>query len=525
MDQLSAMLQLLTLGLVVVTGATALAILLIVIRKRKPDEESGVDVDALAATVRTEADRVRTDTADQSRGLRQELGDAIRGFQDFFTKRLDAGIEGVRAPVTEIGQKLDADMRRMAEEAATNRDTLRHSIETKLDATDLRLAASAKELREALTGNFGQTSDLLSGNLQTLGEHQRERLDKMLLALESLNDRQAQAQEALRTTVETKLDAIRTENAAKLDEMRQTVNEKLETALEKRLGESFRTVSEQLERVHAGLGEMQTLAVGVGDLKKVLTNVKTRGTLGEGLADLHLGDFLSPEQYVVNAQVKPNTKERVDYAVRFPHPDMDGDLLLPIDAKFPMEDYERLIVASDKADIEEIAAATAALEARVKDCAKSISEKYINPPVTTDYAYLFLPTEGLFAEVLRRRGLQEHIQREYHVSIVGPTTLASVLSAFRMGFRTVAIQKRSGEVWQLLSAVRAEFANHGKVVDTLKKQLNAATNTIDKLGTRTNAMNRKLREVEVLPVGDAQALLGLAAPAEEAEENPAEDEE
>jgi DNA recombination protein RmuC len=257
---------------------------------------------------------------------------------------------------------------------------------------------------------------------------------------------------------------------------------------------------------------MQTLATGVGDLKKVLSNVKTRGTLGEVQLGMLLEQFLSPGQYITKAQVKDGSGERVDFAIRLPGRDDDADVLMPIDAKFPQEDYIRLVEASDRADVEAVAAAGLALEAQVKKCAKDISAKYINPPKTTDFAILFLPTEGLFAEMLRRPELQEQLQRDFHITIAGPTTLASLLSAFQMGFRSLALQKRSGEVWKLLSAVRTEFSNHGKVVDKLRKQLGAAANTIDDLGTRTNSMNRKLRDVDVMPQVEAQDILGLAAP-------------
>jgi DNA recombination protein RmuC len=465
MDQVSSVVQLLTLGVALVAGAAALLVLFGFGRTRS---EKGV-----GETVRTEADRIRANASDEAQRLRQEVSEAIRAFQ-----------------------------------AAT---------ETKLDATDARLAAAARETREALTGSFKETREGLTATLAGLGEVQKERLDKVLASLDALNQRQGQAAEALRLTVEGRLDALRSENTAKLDEMRKTVDEKLQTELEKRLGESFRTVSEQLERVHKGLGDMQTLATGVGDLKKVLSNVKTRGILAEGQLGMLLDQFLSPGQYIANAQVKAGSAERVEFAIRLPVGDDGVDVLMPIDAKFPQEDYARLVEASERADVDGVATAAAALELRVKACAKAIHDKYINPPVTTETGILFLPTEGLFAEVLRRPGLLEHIQTEYRVAIAGPTTLSSMLSAFQMGFRSLALQKRSGEVWRLLSAVRTEFAKHSETVERLKRHLNAAANTIDQLGTRTNAMNRKLRDVESLPQGEAQELLGLAAP-DEAEE-------
>jgi DNA recombination protein RmuC len=264
---------------------------------------------------------------------------------------------------------------------------------------------------------------------------------------------------------------------------------------------------------------MNVLATGVGDLKKVLTNVKTRGTWGEIQLGMLLEQFLSPDQYLRNAQVRAGSAERVEFAVKFASRDVEGDLLLPIDAKFPHEDYERLVQAAERADVEGVEDAAIALEARVKSFAKAICEKYISPPQTTDFAILYLPTESLYAEVLRRPGLQENLQREHRVTIAGPTTLAAMLNAFQMGFRSLAIQKRSSEVWQILGAVRAEFADHGKVVAKLQKQLGAASNTIEALGTRTKAMNRKLRDVETLPVAEAQAVLGLSTAALAAEED------
>ncbi len=376
---------------------------------------------------------------------------------------------------------------------------------------------AGRELREEVAGGLKSTNEVLSQTLGNMGKIQQAQLEGMTKQLLDLTDSNQKSLERLRGTFDSRVKELQEGNEKKLDEMRKTVDEKLQTELEKRLGDSFRTVSEQLDRVHKGLGEMQSLATGVGDLKKVLSNVKTRGILGEVQLGMLLEQFLSPSQYTANAQVKPGSAERVEFAIRLPGRDGEADVLMPVDAKFPQEDYLRLVEASEKADLDGLAAAAAALEARVKQCAKTIHEKYINPPVTTDYAILFLPTEGLFAEVLRRPGLLEQMQTEWRVTIAGPTTLTSLLSAFQMGFRSLALQQRSGEVWKLLSAVRTEFANHGKVVEKLKNQLDTAARTIDQLGTRTNVMNRKLRDVDALPSGEAQDLLGLAAPEEDTE--------
>ncbi len=511
-----------TLGLALVAAAAAILALFGAGRRTAAADPAAAAQSA--QIVRAEADRIRADGAEQARGLRQEIGDSIQRFQDSFAQQLTAGIGGVRAPVIEIGQKLDTDIAKMGVEAGHSRDVLRTLIENKLDAFGDRQSQSSRDLRTDLIDSFARTTAVLSQTTKDLGTQQQERLDKVAAELAGMSEQQAKAQEALRQAVEGRLDAIRTENAAKLDEMRQTVDEKLQTALEKRLGESFRTVSEQLERVYQGLGEMQVLATGVGDLKRVLTNVKTRGTWGEIQLGMLLEQFLSPDQFIRNAQVKENSAERVEFAIKFAGRDGEGHLLLPIDAKFPHEDYDRLVQAADNADSEGVETAAAALEARVRSFARTIGDKYIAPPGTTDFAILYLPTESLFAEVLRRTGLHEQLQRDYRVTIAGPTTLASMLSAFQMGFRSLAIQERSSEVWKILGAVRAEFLEHGEVVKKLQKQLGAATNTIEQLGTRTRAMNRKLKDVETLPSADAQAVLGLSAAALAAAEDDAEQE-
>lgn len=481
---------------------------------RRAGRAGGTAEAGLADTIRTEADRTRQAADEQARGTRQELADALRGFQDSLAQRLDSGVEKLQAPVTAIGRKLDEDMARMAQDAGLNRDALRQSIESKLEAATQASQEAARALREELTGNFDKTSRLLSEGMKAFGDSQHQRLGDMKQQIEGMTEKQAAGGEALRLTVEGRLDVLRQENSAKLDEMRQTVDEKLQSTLEKRLTESFQLVQSQLDNVHKGLGEMQSLATGVGDLKRVLTNVKTRGTWGEVQLGMLLEQFLLPDQYLKNAQVKEGSLERVEFAVRFPGRDGEKEILLPIDAKFPQEDYERLVHAAERADAAQVEEAAAALEARVKSFAKSISNKYVNPPDTTDFAILFLPTESLFAEVLRRPGLFEQLQRDCRVTLAGPTTLSAMLSAFQLGFHSLAIQKRSSEVWQVLGAVKAEFAQHGKVVDTLKKQLGAATNTIDRLGTRTRAMSRSLRTVETLPGAEAEALLNLPSPDE-----------
>jgi DNA recombination protein RmuC len=303
---------------------------------------------------------------------------------------------------------------------------------------------------------------------------------------------------------------LQTENTAQLEKMRVTVDEKLQGTLEKRLGESFKQVSERLELVHKGLGEMQHLATGVGDLKKVLTNVKTRGMWGEVQLGAILSEILSHQQYAENVRVNPNTSEVVEFAVRLPgRGASESELWLPIDAKFPIEDYQRFVAAQEQADLESMEEARKSLEARIKQCAKDISSKYIQPPHTTDFAIMFLPLEGLYAEVAQRRGLIETLQRDYRVVVNGPSNFAAFLNSLQMGFRTLAIEKRSSEVWALLGAVKNEFGKFGDTLDAVKKKLEAASNQMNTVSVRSRQIERKLKNVEVLPSADVASPLAL----------------
>jgi DNA recombination protein RmuC len=305
--------------------------------------------------------------------------------------------------------------------------------------------------------------------------------------------------------------------------MRATVDEKLQSTLETRLGQSFQLVSERLEAVQRGLGEMQALAAGVGDLKRVLTNVKTRGTFGEVQLGALLEQILVAEQYAANVATVPGSADRVEYAIRLPGTEEGSPVWLPIDAKYPIEDYQRLLDFQDAADAEGALIAGKALELRVREEAKRIHTKYVAPPHTTDFAILFLPTEGLYAEVIRRPGLSDQLQREYRVTIAGPTTLTALLNSLQMGFRTLAIEKRSSEVWQVLGAVKNEFSKFGTVLEKTRKQLDTVRNSIDNAGTRTRAIERKLRGVESLTGDQSQALLELPADLDEAETEAAPD--
>lgn len=339
---------------------------------------------------------------------------------------------------------------------------------------------------KVFSGNKKNTS--LSAEIERLERISRE--DAKALRQE-LAQSLLQFNDSIRQSVETQLTKMSTENASKLEQMRETVDEKLHVTLEKRLGESFSQVSERLEKVHQGLGEMQLLASDVGGLKRVLTNVKTRGTWGEVQLGSLLEQMLSPDQFVKNAHIQEGSAEVVEFAVKLP----DGDVLIPIDSKFPIEDYERLIEASDKGDVAQIEFASNELEKRIKLEAKRISSKYIYPPKTTDFAIMFLPTEGLYAEVMKKPGLSSEIQTKYRISIAGPSTLGAFLNSLQMGFRSFAIQKRSGEVWKTLSEVKTEFEKYLAWIEKVKRNLEQAYKTIDEADTRTRAVARKLRGV------------------------------
>jgi len=314
--------------------------------------------------------------------------------------------------------------------------------------------------------------------------------------------------EALRKTLEDRLDVLRAENAQKLEQMRATVDEKLQATLEQRLGASFRHVSERLEQVHRGLGEMQTLATGVGDLKRVLTNVKSRGTWGEVQLGALLADLLAPGQYAQNVATRPGSKERVEYAVKFPGRSEDGaPCWLPIDAKFPLEDWHRLQEAIEHADADSVEASRRALEQFFKTQARAIRDKYVESPHTTDFAIMFIPAEGLFAEAMSRPGLSDTLQREFRVTLAGPANLVAMLNSLQLGFRTLAIEARSTEVWRVLGAVKTEFGRFGEILAKTKDRLDQVGRTLDEAGRKSTTIARKLRDVEALPEDEADRLL------------------
>ena len=398
--------------------------------------------------------------------------------------------------------------RRYVGKASAQEDPLL-KLDDKLERLERELryaiSESSRTDRQELSHNMAQLQQTLTEQLALI----QTTLNTQLLALGEGN---ARRMGEVRDTLDKQLQQLQQTNAAKLDEMRQTVDEKLQTTLEARLSESFKQVAERLEQVHQGLGHMKTLAQGVGDLQRVLSNVKTRGIFGEVQLEALLEQVLTIEQYGKQVETKPRSNQRVDFAIKLPGRSDDGSpVWLPIDAKFPREDYERLLDAQDRADPIAAEASGKAMESRIRQEAKSIAESYLAPPHTTDFAILFLPVEGLYAEVLRRPGLMDSLQRDYRVTLAGPTTLLAILNSLHMGFRTLALEKQASEVWKVLGAVKTEFDRYGEWVAKVREQVQKAADTLDRADTRSKQMRRVLKGVEALPEAEALARLPLDA--------------
>jgi len=424
---------------------------------------------------RTERD-LRNDIQNAGQATRQELGGNFAQFQQALATQLTSVSTLQNTRIDGFGQQLA----KLNEANAQQLEAMRQAI--------MQQAQSGREEQAAALKRFADT------------------LNQTLAALTESN---AQRMGEIRATLEAKIKELQSDNGARLEEMRKTVDEKLHATLEQRLGESFKLVSDRLEKVHQGLGEMQQLAIGVGDLKRVLTNVKTRGTWGEVQLEMLLEQVLTTDQYAKNVETVPGTGERVEFAIKLPGQEHGGTpVWMPIDAKFPKEQYERLLDAADRADAEGVALAGRELERAIRGEAKTIAEKYLSPPLTTDFAILFLPTEGLYAEVMRRPGLADDLQRTLRVSIAGPSTLSALLNSLQMGFRTLALEKRSSEVWQVLGAVKTEFGKFGDVLSATRLTLERAAKNIESAETRSRQMARKLKSVEALPSEAAQLLLG-----------------
>lgn len=389
-----------------------------------------------------------------------------------------------------------------------NRENIEKSLRDEMTRYREESGGSARHLREEINLSLKMLGDSLMTRISEMAQLQNKQLDSFAANMARLNLSNEQRLDRMRETVEEKLTLLQRDNNEKLEKMRLTVDEKLHATLEQRLGESFKLVSERLEMVHKGLGEMQTLAAGVGDLKKVLTNVKTRGIWGEiSLANL-LEQVLTADQYQQNVATRKGSSERVEFAIRLPGRDPDRQhIWLPIDAKFPQEDYQKLVEAQEQALPALAEQASRQLEARVKAEARSIRDKYIDPPNTTDFAIMFLPTEGLYAEIIRRPGLCDTLLREYRVVVTGPTTLSALLNSLQIGFRTLAIEKRSSEVWGLLGAVKTEFGKFSEILEKTHKKLQEASNSIDTAARKSRTIERKLKSVQELPPAETAGLL------------------
>ena len=421
-------------------------------------------------------------------------------------RKPDAAMARLREP---LEQALRSEQRDGRGELRAQLDSMGTAQEKRIETFGLRLNDLTERTDQRLDVLRASLSDDAHKGRQDAAIRQQQFADGLGMQLRELTQRNEQRMGEMRDTLEARLKELQADNAQKLELMRATVDEKLQTTLETRLGESFRLVSERLEQVQRGLGEMQSLATGVGDLKRVLGNVKDRGTFGETQLGALLEQILTIEQYATNIATVPDSNERVEFAIRLPGGPDGGTIWLPVDAKFPREDYERLLEAHENADAVAAQQSGMALERRIRDEAKKIRDKYVSPPHTTDFALLFLPTEGLYAEAIRRPGLFDTLQREHKVTLVGPTTLLAVLNALQMGFRTLAIEERSSEVWQLLGAVKTEFGKFGTVLDATHKQLATVQNSIKSAGVRTRAIERKLRGVESLSSDASGRLLDI----------------
>ena len=490
------------LTFIAVLGAIALLVALLLRKQTAADPAASADATARAMTdtLRREVTEpiLREEKNSQST-LRTEMQAELRGART-------ETVSTVQTSMEKLGQSLRESQRETAELQAKRIADLNDS-ERKLmaelteaqtrrfEAQDARIEAMQKSLNA-----------LLSERMDGLNTNVGQRLTEVEKQFKDFREQSAAAQELLRKTMEERMTLMQTSNSEKLEQMRATVDEKLQKTLDDRISQSFKLVNERLADVYKGLGEMQTLAGDVGDLKKVMAGVKTRGILGEIQLGAIISEMLSPEQYEENAVTRPGTANRVEFAIKLPG---EGDLpvYLPIDAKFPADAYHHLVDAYEAGDPEAIKAASSELEARIKGAAKDIRDKYVEPPYTTTFGIMFLPFEGLYAEVVRM-GLVDVLQTQYRVSVAGPTTLAALLNSLQMGFRTLAIQKRSGEVWEVLGAVKTEFGNFERVLAKAKERIDQTGDELDKLiGTRTRQINRKLKSVAELPAADAQRLL------------------
>jgi DNA recombination protein RmuC len=505
-----------TISWILLFLAAANAVLLILILSRSARGEQGTE-----GTLREELRAAREEASRAARESRDELSKSLREANETLSSALATigevqrvQLEGVAKQLTELSESNHGSLDRIRISIDSRIKELQESNHRKFE--DIRKAIDARlsDNREELSKGLQLANDTLSMTFKSMAEAQHSQLEGMTKQLKELAESNQNSLDRVRTTIDHRVKELQDSNDKKLEEMRKTVDEKLHDTLERRLGESFKIVSERLEAVQRGLGEMQNLATGVGHLQRVLSNVKIRGTWTEVQLGALLEQILAPGQYKRNVRVKEDSRESVEYAIRLPGQKLEPGscLWLPIDAKFPQEDYRRVQEAAERGDPEATNKATDELARTIKAAAQLICEKYINPPTTTDFAIMFLATEGLYGEALRQPSLVEDIQRRYRVVIAGPTTLAAILNSLRMGFQTLAIEQRASEVTKLLGAIKTEFGQFSEILDRVKKQLNTATRTIESTGVRTRAIERKLKAVDQLPEVEATEILALSEP-------------
>ncbi|NQU33635.1 MAG: DNA recombination protein RmuC [Bacteroidetes bacterium] len=468
-----------------IASVVLLGILIIATLFRKNNNLDTTNIkDELIKVFKEELTETRRENRELNKENREEINRLFKDLQDSLLKRISENISIQKEQLDSFSRSLTE----LSDKLLKNYNDFKESNK-----------ADSKENREELNKGLKSFEEKFGANTKDLNEQLRQRFDELSKQQNEFNKQSKDSIKDIKETIEKHLIAIKEDNTKQLDEMRKTVDEKLQTTLEKRLGESFKQVSERLELVHKGLGEMQKLATGVGDLQKVLSNVKTRGILGEYQLGNILEQLLSPEQYSSNVATKKGSQANVEYAVKLPCKIDEGEVWLPIDSKFPIENYQLLMDAYDEGDKIKIDISQKVLLKSIELFAKTISDKYIDPPHTTDFAIMFLPVESLYAEVLRHPGTFEKLQRDYHITVTGPTTLSALLNSLQMGFRTLAVQKRSSEVWKVLSGVKTEFGKFSEHLSKVHKQISTASGTLDTLiSTRANAMERKLRSVETL---------------------------
>ena len=525
-----------TLLLAAVLAAAIVSVIVSLVALRR----AGTGLGDVIQGIRSELREGREESSNAARGLREEVSNSLRAATESsaqtlaqvaqtqhlaleaMSKRIDALDQSNQQSLDRIRQGLGSAIKEFQEGNEKRHTEIRTTLDARVKEGQQGNEKILGEMRREAADGLKASADGLAKLIDGMSVTQKAQLEAMTKQLKEVTDSNQAALDRIRVTFDDRVKDLQASNERKLEEMRRTVDEKLHDTLEKRLGESFKLVSDRLDAVHKGLGEMQTLATGVGDLKRVLTNVKVRGSWAEMQLGAILEQVLTPEQYCKNVCVKAGSAERVEFAIRLPGSkgDLESHIWVPIDSKFPQEDYLRVQEAAERSEPEAVQQAVEALLRAVRTAAKDIHEKYINPPETTDFALMFLATEGLYSEVLRQSGFAEDIQNRYRVILTGPSTLSALLTSLRMGFQTLAIEKRASEVWRVLGAVKTEFGKFGDVLDKVKRQLGTATKTLEDTGKRTRALERHLRTVEQIPEGETLRVLALPSIAGTVDEEP-----